>query len=130
MMRKLLIADDEAYVTTVLARKLAPLFDQVMTAADGEEAFELAKREGPVLVVSDFQMPGTDGYQLATRLKGDSGTCEIPMILLTARGHLLSDEQLAVTSIRRVLAKPFSVRELTAAIHEVLGTGSFEVVAA
>lgn len=129
-MRKLLVTDDEAYVTTVLARKLAPMFDQVLTASDGEEAFELAKREGPVLVVSDLQMPGTDGYQLALRLKGDGATSGIPMILLTARGHLLSDEQLAATSIRRVLAKPFSVRELTAAIHEVLGTGSAEVAAA
>jgi CheY-like chemotaxis protein len=121
-MRKLLLADDEAYVTTVLARKLAPMFDAVLTAGDGEEAFELARRESPILVVSDYQMPGTDGYQLALKLRNCPSTAEIPMILLTARGHLLTAEQIAATSIRTVLAKPFSVRELSAAIVEVLGT--------
>lgn len=130
-MRKILLVDDEAYVTTVLSRKLAPMFDAVLTASDGEEAFDLARREGPILIVSDYQMPGTDGFELARKLRANPPTADTPVILLTARGHLLSDGQLAQTGIRLVLAKPFSVRELTLAIHEVLGsTGSAEVAAA
>jgi two-component system alkaline phosphatase synthesis response regulator PhoP len=119
LMRKVLLADDEAYVTSVLSSKLASRFDEVIVASDGDEAFELAVAEGPLLVVSDYQMPGCDGYTLATRLREDPRTAHIPIILLTARGHLLSDEQVARTSIVRMLAKPFSIREVVAAVDEV-----------
>ena len=121
-MRKVLLADDEAYVTSVLAAKLASRFDDVIIATDGDEAFDLAAAEGPVLVISDYQMPGCDGYTLATRLHDDPRTGNIPILLLTARGHLLSDEQLSRTNIRKLLAKPFSVREVIAIIDELLGT--------
>lgn len=130
-MSRILLVDDEPYVTSVLSRKLSALFAEVCTASDGEEALELAKRSVPWLVVSDYQMPGMDGYELACRLKADPTTCEVPVILLTARGHLLSDEQLARTNIRRVLAKPFGVKELTAAIRaELPGLGEAAPAAA
>lgn len=116
----LLLVDDEPYVTTVLKRKLEPLVDEVHTASDGEEALRVARAYPPSLVVSDFQMPGMDGYTLACRLAADPATASIPVILLTARGHLLSDEQLAKTSIRQVLSKPFAVRELIAAVRSEL----------
>lgn len=119
-MNKLLLADDEAYVTTVLSMKVGPSFDEVLTAGDGDEAFELAVRHLPSLVISDYQMPGTDGYQLACRLRDDPRTSRIPVILLTARGHLLTEEQLGRTNIRRMLAKPFSVKQVSAVVAEVL----------
>lgn len=123
-MSRILLVDDEPYVTSVLSRKLSALFAEVATASDGEEALELAKRSTPSLVVSDYQMPGMDGYELARRLRVDPATRDVPVILLTARGHLLSDEQLAQTNIRQVLAKPFGVKELTAAIRgELPGLG-------
>lgn len=119
-MGKLLLADDEPYVTNVLKRKLRPYFEEILTASDGEEALVLARRELPSLIVSDYQMPGMNGYTLACQLRADRATAGIPIILLTARGHLLTDEQLSQTSIRRLLSKPFGVRELIEAIGDIL----------
>lgn len=122
MPTRLLLADDEAYVTAVLSQKLAPLFDEVVTASDGDEAIALARLSVPTLVVSDFQMPVVDGFMLACALRSDPQTADVPVILLTARGHLLSPEQLARTNVRRTLAKPFSVREVVAAVRAILAT--------
>jgi CheY-like chemotaxis protein len=129
-MRSLLLADDEIYVTSVISLKLAAEFDDILCARDGLEALELALQHPPTLLISDFQMPVCDGLELATRLRADPRTAAVPVILLTARGHLLSPEQLAKTNIRAMLPKPFSIRDLQAAVLSVLSQSDTSGVAA
>jgi len=121
MGRHILLADDEAYVTSILALKLRQLGDEVIVASDGQEAFELACRHKPQLVVSDFQMPMLSGYEMAVKLRLNAETHAIPVLMLTGRGHLLSAEQLAITNIRQMLEKPFSAKSLLAKITDVIG---------
>lgn len=130
-MPKLLLADDEPYVTSVLSSRLATRFDDVLIATDGDDAFTLAVADAdvPALVISDFQMPGCSGFELASRLKADSRTASVPVLLLTARGHLLSDDELAKTNIQKILAKPFSLREVVAAVDEILALTSARTAA-
>lgn len=130
-MRKLLLADDEPYVTSVLSSRLATRFDDVLVATDGDDAFNLAiaDTDVPALIISDFQMPGCSGFELATRLKNDTRTAKVPVILLTARGHLLSDEEMAKTNIQKILAKPFSIREVVAAVDEILALAASRLAA-
>jgi CheY-like chemotaxis protein len=121
MGRKILLADDEAYITSVISHKLQQLGDEVVLASDGQEAFDLAVKHRPDLVVSDFQMPVVTGFELALKLKQSPQTSSTPVLMLTARGHLLSKEQLAQTNIRFLLDKPFSARALIAKINELIG---------
>lgn len=121
MGRKILLADDEAYVTSVISHKLQQLGDEVIVASDGQEAFELATQHRPSIVVSDFQMPVLSGFEMALLLKRSEQTSSIPMLMLTARGHLLSEAELAQTNIRALLAKPFSAKALLAKIEELIG---------
>lgn len=117
--RRIVLADDEAFITATVAAKLRALDDEVACAGDGEEALELIAEFGPTLLVSDFQMPVMDGFQLACRLRENPATASLPIVMLTARGHALSAEELARTNIRAVLAKPFSVRELVSVIDSL-----------
>jgi CheY-like chemotaxis protein len=119
--RKILLADDEAYITSILSMKLQALGDEVFVASDGQEAFEIACEQKPMLIVTDFQMPVLSGYELAIKLNGDLRTNEIPVVMLTARGHLLAPGELAKTNIRALQAKPFSARELLSKIEELIG---------
>jgi len=121
MSRHILLADDEAYITSILATKLRKLGDEVIVACDGQQALELACAHRPQLVVSDFQMPVVSGFELAVKLKQNPQTCATPVLMLTGRGHLLSSEQLATTNIRHLLAKPFSAKALLAKIDELIG---------
>jgi two-component system, OmpR family, alkaline phosphatase synthesis response regulator PhoP len=126
MGKTILLADDEAHITHVLGLKLGGAGFGVLVARDGDEAFELARRERPDLVITDYQMPRVDGYELSVRL----GQCEwaraVPVIMLTARGHRLSREQLARTGIRLVLHKPFSAREVLDHVERMIGDSADE----
>ncbi len=119
--RRILLVDDESYITATIASRLRELGDNVMTGADGDEALEILKSFMPDLIVTDFQMPVMSGYEFAVALHNNPAYAAIPMILLTARGHALSDEQISYTGIRTTMAKPFSSRALVAKIEELIG---------
>ena len=117
---KILIADDEAYMTEILAFKLRAAGFEVATAGDGSEALKVALAMRPDAIVTDYQMPNVSGFELAKNVKSDPRTSHIPMIMLTARGHLLTAAQLAQTNIRFLLPKPFSARDLLTKVQEML----------
>lgn len=118
--RLVLVADDEAPIRMVVSEKLRSSGFDVIDAPDGEEAFDKATQRRPDFVITDLQMPYMSGLDLAMRIAGDERTRGVPMILLTARGHVLNQAQLGGTSIRRIMAKPFSARELVSVVQHVL----------
>jgi len=118
--RRIIVADDESYVTTVLASKLRAAGHQVLTASNGEEAFLLATQTPPDLIITDYQMPILSGYEMSVKLKQDPRTARVPLIMLTARGHHLSPEQITQTNVRVLCAKPFSAREILEKVDEIL----------
>jgi DNA-binding response OmpR family regulator len=116
-----LLADDDAHITFIVARKLDTAGFTVFIAADGEEALEMAREVRPDLIVTDLQMPHMSGLEMCKALRQDPATADIPAIMLTARGYVLEDSQMAQTGIKRVMSKPFSAREVLAEIGEILG---------
>lgn len=119
--RKLILVDDESYVTAVIGSKLRKLGDEVVIASDGREALEMLRTFSPDLVVTDYQMPVMCGFELACALRDDPSHAKTPVIMLTARGHALSADELARTGIKSLLPKPFSARVLIAKIEELIG---------
>ncbi|MGD9689887.1 MAG: two-component system response regulator [Phycisphaerales bacterium] len=117
----IIVADDEHHIRTVVASKLRASGFRVREAADGEEALQLALEEVPDAVVTDLQMPMMSGMELAMALKLDPSTAHVPAVLLTARGYVVTDEQLARTNIRHLMSKPFSAREVLARVQDILG---------
>jgi DNA-binding response OmpR family regulator len=98
----------------------------VITANDAEEAFDAATSAGtggtPAidLVITDFQMPGMSGVELARKLHGEVGKKNLPVMLLTAHGLALEQVELGQAGISVCLSKPFSPRDLLAKVHELL----------
>jgi CheY-like chemotaxis protein len=119
--KKVLVCDDEPHIVHVLCSKLRNAGLEVSTAHDGQEAFDLALREPPDLVFTDYQMPHLSGLELCAKLRADPRTRHIPAVMLTARGYSLSDKELADTNILRVLPKPFSPREVLKIAEDILG---------
>ncbi len=120
MAPKILVVDDEAPIANVVAMKLRNAGFQVTVALDGVEAYESAKADRPDFLITDLQMPGMSGLELVAQLVAELGD-GIPTILLTAKGFELTGESLRELPIRRVMTKPFSPRELLAAVQEALG---------
>lgn len=116
----LVIADDEAPIRMVVGERLRSAGFTVHEARDGEEALELVRKHIPTAIVTDLQMPYMNGLDLCIAMREDGRTAHIPALLLTARGHVLTDEMMAKTNIKRVMSKPFGVRELLAFVQETL----------
>ncbi len=124
--RRILLADDEAHITHLVSRRLESLGHEVRVAHDGEEAWNICQEWFPDLIVTDLQMPYLSGIELATRLRRLPQTAQIPILMLTARGYILEDEQLAGACITEMLSKPFSVRRLVERVQELLSRDAGE----
>lgn len=124
--RTILIADDEPYLTFMLATRLRELGAKVIVASDGEEACRLAREHLPSLILTDLQMPFMTGLELAQALQRDPATAGIPLVLLTARGHRVPAADIATTNIRHLVLKPFSTKELLGVVQELGGLDSGE----
>jgi CheY-like chemotaxis protein len=120
MAQLILVVDDEAPIVQVLSMKLRNAGYEVMAAADGEEGFELACDRIPDLVITDFQMPYMTGLELCRALAGNVATAHVPVLMLTARGFALDDDDLAIGNIRDVLSKPFSPRSVLRQVEDLL----------
>ena len=118
--KKVLVVDDEIHIVYVVAIKLRNNGYEVVTAANGAEAFELACAEKPDIIVTDFQMPVMTGLELVEKIRQNEETKDIPVILLTARSFAVSQEQQEDLQISGCLSKPFSPRELLENIEDIL----------
>ncbi|MHC4500157.1 MAG: response regulator [Planctomycetota bacterium] len=118
--RKVLVVDDEIHIVHVVAIKLRHNGFEVITAANGAEAFDLACKEKPDIIVTDFQMPVMTGLELVAKIRQNEVTKDIPVILLTARSFAIEDEQKRDLRISECLSKPFSPKELLRSIEDVL----------
>lgn len=119
--KKILVADDESHILNVVSLKLRNAGFNVITARDGQEAFDLANTEHPDLLITDFHMPQLSGIELCKKLKESQQTSSIPAIMLTARGYNLEPGDTEESGIRQMISKPFSPRQLLTAVNEVLG---------
>jgi CheY-like chemotaxis protein len=88
--KKILVVDDEKKIVDLLYHFLAKEGFKVFTATDGESCLRIAREEAPDLIVLDVIMPGMDGGDIASSLKQDIKTKDIPVIFLTGA---LRDEE-------------------------------------
>jgi DNA-binding response OmpR family regulator len=117
---RILVVDDEAHIVQVVALKFRNAGLDVDTAGDGDEALSMLERASYDLVVTDLQMPVMSGVELARAMATRPALARIPVLMLTARGHLLREGEADSANIARVVHKPFSPRGLLADVIELL----------
>lgn len=84
--KRILIVDDEVGIVELLKEKLEPTY-QVIKAYDGLEGLEKAMDQPPDLIILDIKMPKLDGFEVLKRLKADTKTRCIPVIMLTGEAN-------------------------------------------
>ncbi len=118
--KRILLADDEPDVLTLLSLNLRRAGFDVITAEDGERALALTREESPALVILDLMMPGLSGLEVAKQLKQSPATARIPVLMLTAK----SDEVDRIVGLELgaddYVTKPFSPREIVLRVQSVL----------
>jgi DNA-binding response OmpR family regulator len=118
--KRILVVDDEKDLVDLVTYNLQRNGFDVLSAHDGNEALDLASRERPDLVILDLMLPGLDGTEVARRLKADSRTSHIPLVMLTAKGEE-TDVVVGLTlGADDYITKPFSMKILLARLNTVL----------
>ena len=119
----ILVADDEPHIVRVVSFKLKLAGFEVISATNGQEAWEILCENRVDLLLTDHQMPFMTGLELAKRMGADPRTASIPVLMLTARGFRLTPIELQGAGIVEVLDKPFSPRMLLDAVLRAIGDG-------
>jgi two-component system alkaline phosphatase synthesis response regulator PhoP len=131
MKHKILLCDDEVHILRAAEFKLVRCGFDVVCASDGQEAWEIIQRQPPDLVVTDCQMPRLNGLQLVEKIRGYEPTRDLHIVMLTAKGlELPFDELSQKWRVAALLSKPFSPRELSRCVEQVLAGEKYQPVMA
>lgn len=118
--KRILLVDDEAQLVELVKMRLEANGYQVLTAYDGKDALDMAKKEMPDLIILDLMLPKIDGYKVCRMLKFDEKYKKIPIIMFTARA-LDSDKKVGIeVGADDYITKPFEPELLLMKIKDFL----------
>jgi DNA-binding response OmpR family regulator len=119
-MAKILIAEDERDIRDLIEFTLRYAGHEVVKAANGAEAVELAPQVRPDLILMDVRMPRMTGYEACRALKDIDDVKNIPVVFLSAKGQEIEMNTGLDAGAYDYILKPFAPDQLTARISEIL----------
>ena len=117
-MAHILIVDDTATEATLMAGVVHKLGHSSEVATDGEACLSLARSKKPSLILLDVVMPKMDGFNTCRKLKKDSETSAIPIVMVTSKDQETDKFWAQRQGADGYVVKPFAPSELTAAIQK------------
>lgn len=119
--QKVMVVDDDDDIRLVAELAIVRIGCwSVVSAASGEEALELARRELPDVILLDAMMPVLDGPSTMLKLREEEATAAIPVIFLTARVQHHEVERYLSLGARGVIRKPFDATALPSEVRRIL----------
>jgi len=120
MAAKILIVEDEGDIAELIRYNVERAGFEARVVCDGHQALQQIRRAAPDLLVLDLMLPGMDGLDVCRRLRADSATRGLPIIMVTAKGEEADRVVGLEMGADDYLLKPFSPRELVARIRALL----------
>jgi len=120
MPKSILIVDDEPVVVEISKRKLEERGYEVLTAGNGNEAFERLQSKIPDLIVLDIQMPQMNGYTFIMEKAKNPQYVDIPVVVLTAYNEM--EPLFQRHKIKAYLLKPLKLQDLIDLVVKIVGT--------
>ncbi|MCQ2445779.1 MAG: response regulator transcription factor [Clostridia bacterium] len=117
MVKKMLIAEDDANIAVLLRLYMEKEGFEVTIAPDGGEALRLYRTVRPHIILLDVMMPVMDGWQVCNEIRRES---EVPIIMLTARGETNDKINGLDSGADDYIVKPFEMREVIARVNAVM----------
>jgi chemosensory pili system protein ChpA (sensor histidine kinase/response regulator) len=116
------LVDDSISVRKFVGRMLEKAGYRVKLAADGLEALEIVTQTRCDLVVTDLEMPRTNGYELLSHLRQDAKTRSIPVMVVTSRAGAKHRDRAIKEGAMAFLTKPVQEDQFIAAVSKLIGT--------
>ncbi len=118
--QKILVVDDSWTELTMIVTPLRNSGFDVVTAVDGDEAFEKVFKERPQCIVLDVVLPKQNGFQLCRRFKSLEASRNIPIILLTSKSTPLDKAWGLRQGADLYITKPFNGDDLVASVRRLV----------
>ncbi|WP_300455125.1 response regulator [Accumulibacter sp.] len=118
-----MVADDSKVVRIKTGRLLGAHQYQVRMAEDGLDAARQIAESVPDVLVTDVDMPGMGGFELARQVRADPRSAHVPIIMVTSDSEQLRDEA-AAAGVNVMLGKPYPEEQLIAHIQRLMGAQS------
>lgn len=120
MKKRILLVEDNPATIDVVQKELEFLGYDTITAEDGKKAVEMAEAHLPDLIIMDISLPQMDGLQATALIRQNPKTESIPILAATARALPGDREKCIESGCNDYIAKPFTHRELGAALKKLL----------
>lgn len=117
-MKKILVIDDDKGIQEALRAVLEYGNYEVLIAGDEVEAFKIAEKDHPDLILLDLLLSGQDGKEIAKKLKSHNKTHKIPIIMLSAHPDAIKAS--AEGGADEFIAKPFEMNDLLEKVNKYL----------
>lgn len=117
--QKIAIIDDNHEIVDLLAENLQDTY-LCLKAYDGKEGLKLIQEQLPDLIIVDQMMPEMNGFEMCRELKRNQPTATIPIIMLTAKDDMLTEEESIKVGINVFIPKPFDLRKVHLQIVRLL----------
>jgi len=121
MTKSILVVEDEPNIVLSLQFLMKKAGFDVWVARDGEEALQAVERRAPDMVLLDVMIPKRDGYDVCQTIRSNPEWSDIHIIMLTAKGRDVDREKGLALGANDYVTKPFSTRDLTEKVKEILG---------
>jgi two-component system cell cycle response regulator DivK len=118
---RVLVVEDNEKSMKLFRDVLQATGHDTLEAGSGEQAVELALAHLPALVLMDVQLPGIDGVEALSRLRGDERTAAIPVVALTAQAMEGDRERFLEAGFDGYLSKPVDITELLRVVGDHCG---------
>ncbi|PCI31601.1 MAG: two-component system response regulator [Elusimicrobia bacterium] len=118
--KKILVADDDAEIRSLVSDVLSDLGYLVVTVSDGAMLYRSVPSEKPDLILSDLDMPGLSGGTAQALLRTSPETKDIPIIFMTGQSPERQARLVEFRPDTRILYKPLNLKELAIAVEEEL----------
>ena len=115
-----LVVDDDTDIRNLLSMTLTNAGYTVSTAGDGPSALAQINIRLPDFVVLDVAMPGMSGIEVCSALRANERTQLLPIVMLTARNHVMHESEGMMAGADLYLVKPFSPKALVQRIENLL----------
>mgnify|MGYP005831913379 CR=1 FL=1 len=117
--KKILVTDDEPDIVEIISGMLQRIGCTTLKAYNGKQCLDIAAVERPDLIFLDIMMEHMDGWEVASRIKGDEDLKDIPIIMVTAKPLTLEDVRDRSQLIENYIMKPVNTATLRDALDDV-----------
>lgn len=120
MTPRILIIEDHTANLELMSYLLTAFGYTTLGADNGRSGLEMAERERPALIICDIQLPGINGYEIASRLKQDVRTRDIPLVAITALAMVGDRERVLKAGFDGYISKPIAPETFVADLERFL----------